>query len=154
LSRADAACAFINGHYPYPFHSNRGVTVAALLHLKFTSDFVQRIPRAVSEGQYWNNAYEYQVYQSALEADPDLSFFYEGSLPYEGVHSLVKAGLINPIEWQALSPLREIGDAERQHRRHAFWRGLVGPRFSTLWSSRPASMPKSSGGAQKRLWLH
>jgi hypothetical protein len=137
LSRADAACAFINGHYPYPFHLNRGVALAAVLHLKFTSDFERRVRQAVSEGQYWNNSYEYRVYQSALEADSDLNFFYKGSLPYEGVHSLIKAGLIKPIDWHAPPRNREIGDAERGHRRHAFWRALVGPRFSVLRRSRP-----------------
>ena len=99
LARFDAASGLINIHYPYPYHFNGGAPLAAMLHLKFTLDFVALVDRAVTEKQFWKDAKEYRVYRDALGKAPDLTLYNAESRRYAGPGSLIAAGLIKPIEW-------------------------------------------------------
>jgi len=125
----DSASGLMNPHQPYPYHLNNGPIRAAMLHLKFTSDFIPLVERAVQEKQFWKGAREYRIYQDALRNNPDLSLYHQGSQRVEGSSSLKDAGLIVPIDWEqpsghAKAPLR--------HKLHARIRDLLGPHFRDL----------------------
>ena len=130
LSRFDAASGAPNIHALYPFQLNNDRPFAALLHLKFTSDFIEVVDRAVEESQHWRGAQEYKVYQEALERDPDLSLYNPESIQYCGPESLLDSGLMQPINWsRAESRTPPTG---RRHRVHAVVRDVIGPRFLNL----------------------
>lgn len=66
-----------------------------LLHYKFFSDFHDRVATALAERQHYDSSSEYARYEAALQNDPCLSFYYEGSVPYRGSRDLVERGFIN-----------------------------------------------------------
>ncbi len=65
---------------------------AALLHFKFFSDFHARAMVEAARGQHWDGAAEYARYCAIAEAQPDLSFFYEGSETYRSSAQLLALG--------------------------------------------------------------
>jgi glycosyl transferase family 2 len=132
LARFDAASGLTNIHYPYPYHKHDDAPRAALLHLKFTSDFVALVERAVVEKQFWQEAKEYRIYKEALDREPSLSMFYEGSMLYNGPASLVEAGLIQTIAWDRQTKTAKPEAAPIRHRIHAGLRSLFGPHFSAV----------------------
>lgn len=65
---------------------------AALLHFKFFSDFHERALEEAERGQHWDGAAEYARYCAIVAAQPDLSFFYEGSDTFACTAQLLVSG--------------------------------------------------------------
>jgi len=65
-----------------------------LLHFKFLEDFYTRVNIEVNRKEHWDGASEYARYQAKLKNDPTLSFYYAGSVEYEGSDQLIKLGLL------------------------------------------------------------
>ncbi len=133
FGRFDTASGLIHIHEAYPYHLNAVSNQAAMAHLKFTSDFVSLVDRAVMEKQYLQDAMEYRIYQEALRQDPDWNLYHDGSRHFRGASSLIETGLIAPIDWHSKAEhQKEIF----RHRLHVALRGLQGPGFAHLRRTR------------------
>jgi hypothetical protein len=65
-----------------------------LLHFKFFADFHRRVTTVLVEGQHFNGGSEYARYAAALQAEPEFSLAFPGSLRYRDSDDLVARGLI------------------------------------------------------------
>lgn len=65
-----------------------------LLHFKFFHDFYERIEKEVERGEHFSGAREYGLYLQYLKHNPDLTFYYKGSMLYEDSTQLVNLNLI------------------------------------------------------------
>lgn len=79
-----------SNHATTPFRP--APVTAALLHFKFFSDFHARALVEARRGQHWDGAAEYDRYCAIVAAQPDLSFFYEGSETYRSSAQLLDLG--------------------------------------------------------------
>jgi hypothetical protein len=93
--------SFVNSHYLWPFDNVRDPPSSALLHLKLLGDFVERSARYVREGQHWKASVTYRKINRIMEDTPSIPVRYSGSRRYEGPQSLIDAGLVRPIDWNA-----------------------------------------------------
>lgn len=78
---------------------DRPFTGGALLHFKMLPDFSQKIDEAIEEKTHWKNAEFYHRYKSGIDDGRLISPLYEGSRHYEGPITLIKCGLMSPIDW-------------------------------------------------------
>jgi len=78
---------------PTPRHN---VPRAALLHFKFMDDFSTRAADVQLTSGYHRGGYEYQRYRELLSQGP-LDLFYEVSIAYEGVETLIENGLMSGL---------------------------------------------------------
>ena len=85
-------------HFPFPFICNPRQNHGALLHFKFTDGFRRKVSEAIQENQHWNNSYEYKLYDRWLGTGKPL-FDEQYSVRYQGPHSLISQGLLQPITW-------------------------------------------------------
>jgi hypothetical protein len=85
-------------HFPFPFSLNPRQNYGALLHFKFTDGFPRKVSEAIQENQHWNDSYEYKLYDRWLGTEKAL-FDEQYSVRYQGPHSLVSQGLLQPIAW-------------------------------------------------------
>jgi glycosyltransferase involved in cell wall biosynthesis len=80
----------------------------ALLHFKFLHDFHDRAIREVARREYYDEATEYRRYAKRLNANPNMTFMYEGSTRFEGTPQLVRLGLMRDTEAWARTRGRRI----------------------------------------------
>jgi glycosyltransferase involved in cell wall biosynthesis len=66
---------------------------AALLHFKFLSDFHDRAKCEAARGEHFAGGREYRLYLKELEAEPELSLFFNGSIRYQNSQQLVSLQL-------------------------------------------------------------
>jgi len=85
-------------HFPFPYICNPRQNHGALLHFKFTDGFRRKVSEAIQENQHWNDAYEYKLYDRWLDTGKPL-FDEQYSVRYQGPHSLISQGLLQPIAW-------------------------------------------------------
>lgn len=97
LFRLRPGDTLVSPHYIDPPLAGEDPCWIALLHFKFDSDTPARIVEAVERRQYWQNSYEYRVYQRALERDPELSFMADCSRRFRGPAELVDLGIIDEV---------------------------------------------------------
>jgi hypothetical protein len=74
--------------------------LGAVVHLKLMHDFIERSERYEREGQYWNNSNAYRVINRRLKEKPETVAFYEGSKRYRGPKSLIRYGMLMPVDWE------------------------------------------------------
>ena len=84
---------WVNSHRTTPM--KLADVTGVLLHFKFFSDFHDRVETALTDRQHYDSSSEYARYAVALERDPGLSFYHEGSVRYRGSQDLVERGFIN-----------------------------------------------------------
>ena len=111
LTQPDVDIFYIHSGYPrdetsYRLHNHhfsasgdRPFTGGALLHFKMLPDFSQKIDEAIEEKTRWKNAEFYHRYKSGIDDGRLISPLYEGSRHYEGPITLIKCGLMSPIDW-------------------------------------------------------
>jgi hypothetical protein len=66
----------------------------ALLHFKLFNDFHEKVAIGVAENQHWKDSREYRHYLAAIEENPDLRPFYEGSIRFRDSQQLVDLGIM------------------------------------------------------------
>jgi hypothetical protein len=98
----DHTCANVWHHKPHPFEWNGTVPFGYLIHFKLLGDAKARFKRGVDEGQYWHRGLAYSQMAAGLERLGDSSFLCEHSARYEGPESLIRAGLMHPIDWDRI----------------------------------------------------
>lgn len=114
LARWDAATAYANCHYPYPFDRNPRDCFAALLHLKLLGDFALRVQNAILEKEHWQEAVEYKSYQRWLNSSLDNKLVSDDySAEYIGPRSLIEAGIIDPAPWRTACQSSGVVQTER-----------------------------------------
>jgi hypothetical protein len=93
LVKWDASSRYLNVNH---FVSPRRVAPESgvLLHFKLLQDFHARASQEVVRAQYYDGAIEFRRYAATLRANPDVSFFYEGSVPFETSAQLVSLRLM------------------------------------------------------------
>jgi hypothetical protein len=82
-------------HYPYRWYNfeTKGA-IAFLLHYKFLPSDNTKFRENVTSGKY-TNAWMYKKYIDAIEQNPNLSFYYEGSQKLNDSMDLMKINLID-----------------------------------------------------------
>ena len=99
-----------NPHATVPIELS-GVT-GVILHFKFFPDFYSRILSEVERREHWDSASEYARYWAKLRENPQLSFYYTGSMEYEGSEQLIRLGLLR--EDQEWKRIRGAADSHAQ----------------------------------------
>jgi hypothetical protein len=82
-------------------HRHEPSASGALLHFKFLSDFAQKVEFAIETNEFWNGSIQYQRYRDGLAKNNLDALYYAGSREYKSPESLVSAGLITSIDWDA-----------------------------------------------------
>jgi hypothetical protein len=109
LFTVDRGEHMVNPHYIWPTPGNfLSPRLLGLLHFKFLPDLAARIRNAIALKNYWDESFEYQCYLRAIEADPRLSLWREGSARYRTPMDLISRGLIEAINWPRASSLSLI----------------------------------------------
>ena len=87
-------------HYIWPIDGQAfGPRFLAILHYKFTEQFVSKIEDALKNEQYWDKSIEYRGYQRVLKTTERLLFEFEKSLTLANSNMLAELGLIKKLEW-------------------------------------------------------
>jgi hypothetical protein len=89
-----------NEHWLWPHDEVTKGALGAVVHLKLMHDFIERSERYEREGQYWNNSNAYRVINQKMKEMPEVVAFYEGSKRYRGPRSLIRHGMMMPIDWE------------------------------------------------------
>jgi hypothetical protein len=89
-----------NPHHLWPYRENyKSPCYLGILHHKFGGDLRRKVRRAIRDGNYWDDSFEYRAYRAAFAANPELSLEYEGSRTYRTPADLVECGLVEPVDW-------------------------------------------------------
>jgi hypothetical protein len=89
----------IDAHFLWPIDACKPVARGALLHLKVMDDFRTRSSRFEQEGQHARSSRAYRIINERLLAMSKLVAVDERSRRYEGTESLLRHGVMAPIEW-------------------------------------------------------
>jgi len=90
----------VGGHHMLPAWKNfTPKCVLGLLHYKFSKQDFLKIQDALEQGQHWNGSFEYKCYAEWLRLYSDRSLLFPESREYTSPEELVRAGLINAIDW-------------------------------------------------------
>lgn len=88
-----------NHHWLWPYDEVTRGALGALVHLKLMHDFIERSERYEREGQHWKNSTAYRVINQKMKEMPEVVAFHEGSKRYRGPRSLIRHGMLMPIDW-------------------------------------------------------
>lgn len=97
--RWSARTTMKTSHEADPAELNFSPVRGALLHLKLLDLDRLKDQDRVQSMEHWNDGAQYDVYRQQLEANPGMTFRYDGSACYEGSHSLTECGLVSRLEW-------------------------------------------------------
>lgn len=89
-----------NHHWLWPDDEVTTGALGAMVHLKLMHDFIERSLRYAGEGQHFNNSNAYRVISRKMKEKPEVVAFYEGSKRYRGPRSLLRHGMLMPIDWE------------------------------------------------------
>lgn len=90
-----------NHHWLWPHDRVTRGALGALLHLKFMNDFIERSQRYEHEGQHWSGSRAYKYMNEHMRELPQTMPFHDGSKRYRGARSLIRHGMLMPIDWDA-----------------------------------------------------
>jgi|GEM_PF-518193 len=93
-----------NHHWLWPYDTVTNGALGAMVHLKLMHDLVERSERYEREGQHWRNSNAYRVINRHFKEQPEVVAFYEGSKRYRGPRSLIRHGMLMPIDWDSGAP--------------------------------------------------
>ncbi|MFC1605781.1 glycosyltransferase family 2 protein [Pseudomonadota bacterium] len=65
-----------------------------LLHFKLFSDFIKSCENEAKRNEHWDDAAQYKIYWEEVQANPDLTAYYEDSIAYTDSMQLVKLRLM------------------------------------------------------------
>jgi hypothetical protein len=100
-------------------HRHEPSASGALLHFKFLPDFAEKVNFALATNEFWNGSIQYRRYRDGL-ATSDLDvLYYEGSREYQSPESLIAAGLIGSIDWNACAAVAQRARKKSQLGRSA-----------------------------------
>lgn len=100
LFKAEKGDILSNSHYFWPYRKNlSSACFLGILHFKFLPDFGERITRAIKEGCYWNDSFEYRIYAESLAENPTLTCMSSSAVRYTGPDDLISAGVIDAVGW-------------------------------------------------------
>lgn len=91
--------AFITSHRLNPVKLSP--LTGAIMHFKYFQDFSERVNDAVDKLNHYDGSAEYKMYAQLMLQNPDISFAYEGSVPYKGTQDLVHRRLVKTdLNWE------------------------------------------------------
>ena len=96
--------SIVDAHFLWPVDIDKPHPLGALLHLKLMDDFRERSRLFAHEGQHARNSRAYQIINEQLAQMPKLVARYSGSKRYESPRSLIRHGMMMPIDWQDGAP--------------------------------------------------
>ncbi|QIG50729.1 hypothetical protein G5V57_25150 [Nordella sp. HKS 07] len=99
--RMSEEMSIADAHFLWPVETEMPVARGALLHLKLMDDFRERSRRYAQEGQHAMSSRAYAIINEELTGMPRLVAHHAGSKRYEGPGSLMRHGLLQPIDWDA-----------------------------------------------------
>ena len=89
-----------NHHWLWPNDEVTSGALGAMVHLKLMHDFIERAARYAREAQHFANSNAYRVIGEKLQDMPEIVAFYDGSKRYRGPRSLIRHGMLMPIDWK------------------------------------------------------
>lgn len=99
LSKWHSGTAYCLVHSPFPFTENPRRPRAALLHFRFVGNFIEYNRSVAQKGEAWDGGPHYDAYADKVCQNPNLTLYHSASRLYEGPHSLITEGLIDPVGW-------------------------------------------------------
>jgi len=99
--RISEEVSIVDAHFLWPVETEKPLVRGALLHLKLMDDFRDRSQRYAREGQHAMSSKAYQIINEELAGMPRLVARHAGSRRYEGPGSLIRHGLMQPVDWDA-----------------------------------------------------
>lgn len=90
-----------DNHFVWPWDRQYRGPDAAFLHLKILDDFIERCAVNERENEHAFNSTAYRIINRRIEELPELIAVNEDSRRYEGPASLIRHGLLLPIDWEA-----------------------------------------------------
>src|SRR5436190_3910005 len=90
-----------DNHFLWPWDRNYRGPDAAFLHLKILDDFVERCAINEQENQHAHDSHAYWIINQRIAELPALIALDDNSQRYEGPASLIRHGLLLPIDWNA-----------------------------------------------------
>jgi len=87
-----------NEHWLWPHDQVTNGALGAVVHLKLMHDFIERPAR--NERKNWNSSNADRNINRQPKEKPPLVAFYEGSKRYRGAKSLIRHGMLMPIDWK------------------------------------------------------
>jgi hypothetical protein len=88
-----------NHHWLWPHDKVTSGALGGMVHLKLMHDFIERSERYEREGQHFGNSNAYRVINRKMKERSEVVAFYEGSKRYRGPRSLIRHGMLMPIDW-------------------------------------------------------
>lgn len=87
-------------HYVYPFYHNFDTEcMGVLLHYKFLPGDLKKYQKIAAEGNYANGSQFYKDSIKQIQENPDLNFWYDGTVEYRTSEDLEKINIIRKIDW-------------------------------------------------------
>ncbi|MGE0242126.1 MAG: glycosyltransferase family 2 protein, partial [Parvibaculaceae bacterium] len=88
-----------NHHWLWPDDEVTRGALGAMVHLKLMHDFIERSERFAREAQHFGKSNAYRVISEKIKDMPEVVAFHEGSKRYRGPRSLIRHGMLMPIDW-------------------------------------------------------
>lgn len=93
----------INGSYLVQgMHAINGAKISdiqgVVFHTKFLSDFIGEVKEEVKRGEHYGGAFYYKHFENEIRNNPEIGFYYEGSIKYLDSQQLVNLGLMKTTE--------------------------------------------------------
>lgn len=86
-------------HYVYPFYHNFDTEcIGALLHYKFLPGDLKKYQKIASDGNYANGSQFYKDSMKQIQENPELNFWYDGTVEYRTSKDLEKVNVIKKIK--------------------------------------------------------
>jgi hypothetical protein len=83
-------------------HGISGAKIAdiegTVIHTKYMSDFISRVPEEAKREEHFNNAMEYKFYNSKIEKNKKLTFYHKESVKYRNTRQLIDLGIMKTSE--------------------------------------------------------
>lgn len=99
LSKWNRRTAYCWVHHPFPHEENPSSQLGALLHFRFSGNFIEYNRDVATLGEVWDGGYTYHNYAKTVAEQPRLSLFHAGSRLYQGPQTLLLEGFLDPIDW-------------------------------------------------------
>lgn len=93
--------AIYHHHWLWPYDQQLKAPFGALIHTKLLGDLEERSATFVQEGQHGWDSEGYRIISAHLREGRTVSAYHANSRRYRGSKSLIRHGLMQPIDWGA-----------------------------------------------------
>lgn len=84
-----------------------------VFHTKFLSDFIEEVKEECQREQHYGEAFYYKIFNNTLQENPDISFYFEGSVKFRGLKQLVDLGIMRTTAEFEVYTAKKIAKKEK-----------------------------------------